>query len=281
MGVVRTDKWLRIYCQKWRKVDSLSEKMSLHRQVMIEPLSDIFETKNTKALQQFLFQAGLVRPDVSIDLEVEQLMDRSPWIETQKQLTYLQKKWTGPDVKLYLLPVEKRHSFLMKELGGKMGITLPKAIILFIHSRLTKRELQALVTHEYHHICRLMHTKLTEKSMTLLESMVMEGLAELAVREEIGADVNAAWTSYYDQRWIHDWFNRWIRPNLFLKDRKKHQDYLYGNEQEKVPLWLGYYIGYQLVHSAAKDTDKTSTLLDESAEALFERSIFFEKKGRN
>lgn len=279
MGVVRTDKWLRIYCQKWHEADTLAEKMSLQRQVMIEPLSEIFKTKETQALQQYLFQVGLTHPDVASDLELKQWLNKHPWKEVQKQLTYLQKKWKGPDVKLYLLPIEKRNPFLMKQLGGKMGITLPHAILLFIHGEIRAKELLALVTHEYHHVCRLRYTKQSEESMSLLESMVMEGLAEYAVKEELGTDANAAWTKCYDLDWNRSWFEQWIRPNLFLKGRKNHHMYLYGDDQTGIPLWLGYYTGYRLINSAVTETDATRTLFEQSAEALFEQSAFKGERG--
>ena len=275
MGVVRTDVWFRIYCQKWKEANTLAKKMNLQRQVIIEPLCDVFDTDDTEALQQYLFQAGLARPDISINKELEEWLEHHPWSEVQEQLSYLQKKWIGPDVKIYLLPIEKRNTFLIKQLGGKMGLTFPNAIILFIHSSVKKKELLALVTHEYHHICRLMHTKETEETMSLLESMVMEGLAEYAVKEELGSKNNAPWTKYYDRVWNELWFEQWIKPNLFLKGRHRHQMYLYGDERRGIPLWLGYYTGYRLIDSATKDEDTTCTLFDFSAEALFERSAFF------
>ncbi|NEU29667.1 DUF2268 domain-containing protein [bacterium LRH843] len=275
MGVIRTDKWLRIYCEKWSETTSMSEKVNLQRKVLIKPLCDVFEMKDIH-LQSYLLSAGLCSPDVNVDLQ--KWVKHQFWQEVQNQFSYLRKKWKGPDVDIYLLPLERRNSFIFKHLGGKMGITIRGAIILFIHSDLNLEDLRALFTHEYHHIFRLMHTNQSEKSIPLLESMMMEGLAELAVKEEIGSEWNASWTKYYDQKWNKKWFEKWIRPNLYLKGRKSHQSFLYGASGTGIPLWLGYYTGYRIAESAAKEVDTTCSLVTLTTEQLFERSSFPEKE---
>ena len=56
-------------------------------------------------------------------------------------------------------------------------------IFLFVCGRNSLEELKALLAHEYHHICRLHQIETKETEYTLLDTMIMEGLAEQAVTE--------------------------------------------------------------------------------------------------
>lgn len=272
MGVVRTDRWLRMYAGQWEKAESLTEKVNIARKTLIKPLCDVFQTKDVQALQDHLLQAGLLHPDQP---PASQWLEREePWQIVAEQYRQLQQKWTGPEVKIYLLPIEERNRFLSEQLGGKMGLTLPEAVILFIHPAIEEEELRALLTHEYHHCCRLFQTKVTEQEITLLESIVMEGLAEHAVKEEFGSERTAVWTRYYDQTWSMEWFEKWLRPNLDLPDRKLHYRYLYGDRQHGIPLWLGYYCGFRLVATAWDEKASTGRLLTCPARELLAKSEF-------
>ncbi|MFC0557685.1 DUF2268 domain-containing protein [Halalkalibacter alkalisediminis] len=274
MGVVRTDKWLSAYIYKWNKARTIEEKVECQREVIIQPLNDLFSTTDILGLHQYLLQLGLFHPEQTIDIEYEKWQKKVPWLIVQKQFNKLKNKWNGPDVKIYILPLTDQNRFLEVELGAKTGLTIEKGILLFIRSYTTTEDLLALITHEYHHACRLAATKQTEDEMVLLESMVMEGLAEKAVEEEMGALACATWTSRYDNSWNVDWYNHWIKPNLRVRGRQKHLPYLYGSEMHGIPLWLGYYIGYKMVNSATSHTDTTNNLLHIPAETILERSNF-------
>ncbi|MCM3716244.1 DUF2268 domain-containing protein [Halalkalibacter oceani] len=275
MGVVRTDRWLRMYAEQWKKADSVTEKVDVARKTLIKPLCDVFQTKDVHALQDHLLQAGLLQPDQP--LSSQWLEREEPWRIVAEQYRALQRKWTGPEVKIYLLPIEERNRFLQDQLGGKMGLTLPEAVILFIHPAIEEEELRVLLTHEYHHCCRLSHTKVTEQEITLLESIVMEGLAEHAVKEEFGSGRTAVWTRYYDRSWSMEWFEKWLKPHLDLPNRKLHYRYLYGDKRSGIPLWLGYYFGFRLVATAWDEEATTSKLLPCPAEELLAKSEFHER----
>jgi uncharacterized protein YjaZ len=274
MGVVRTDKWLDAYKYKWNQAKTLQEKIDCQLDVIIQPLSDVFSTNDKVGLHHFLLQMGLFHPEQSIDIEYEKWTESVPWLVIQKQFIKLKKKWNGPEIKIYILPLTNQNPFLESQLGAKTGLTIQNAILLFIRSYTSQDDLLALITHEYHHICRLNITKMSESSMPLLESMIMEGLAEFAVKEEVGIDACASWTSRYDGRWNDDWYDQWLKPNLYLKGRKSHTPFLYGSEERRIPLWLGYYAGYKIVDTAAKMTDTTRSLLAVPAEKILRQSKF-------
>jgi uncharacterized protein YjaZ len=273
MGVVRTDKWLRAYQIKWNKAKTIEEQFDCQRDIIAWPLSDVFSTKDVAGLHQYLLQMGMFRPDQSITAEFSRWEETVPWTIIQQQFYKLKEKWQGPDIKIYILPMNDENTFLINNLGGKTGLSLPHAIVLFIQPTISKEDLLALITHEYHHVCRLQIFKQSEESMGLLESMVMEGLAEFAVREEVGFQACASWTHRYDHVWNDEWFERWLRPNLKVKGRKNHYPFLYGSKEQGIPLWLGYYTGFKIVDSALTRRDTTPKLFSLSAETIFERSI--------
>ncbi|KHF38808.1 DUF2268 domain-containing protein [Halalkalibacter okhensis] len=274
MGVVRTDKWLYHYNNRWMNATTMEEKVECQRDVIIRPLCNIFSTDDILGLHQYLIRMGLFLPDQSINLEYEKWSESLPWFIIQDQFLKLKKKWNGPDAKIYILPMNQKDPFLRTELGGKTGLSLDNAIVLFIDSTTTKEDLQALITHEYNHICRLSRMNQSEESVTFLESMIMEGLAEFAVKEELGKSACASWTTRYDHVSIGPWFERWVRPHLWKEGRQNYLSYLYGNKELGIPLWLGYYTGYKMVQSATNETDTTIQLLPLSADAFLDRSLF-------
>ncbi|WP_062048051.1 DUF2268 domain-containing protein [Bacillus sp. JCM 19034] len=269
MGVVRTDKWLQAY------VNDSSEATVRQQKWMIEPLSSLFETDHLESLQAHLWQLGLFTPDQDLGEEIKVWFKNHPWSVVKKEYERLRKKWDGPACKIYLLPLIHQPPRLLKELGYKTGITLQNTIILFIKPTLSKEQIRALVIHEYHHACRLAFTKEKEDKMTFLESICMEGLAEWAVREELGGKECAIWTTYYDHTpYDYHWFQRYIKPNLFKKGRRSYHTLLYGDPENGIPIWLGYYLGYKLVESAAKKYETTKEMLEVDALSLYKKSTY-------
>ena len=64
-----------------------------------------------------------------------------------------------------------------------------------------------LLAHEYHHICRLHQIETKETEYTLLDTMIMEGLAEQAVTERY-TENNAPWTAYLSkEEAVYYWKN--------------------------------------------------------------------------
>ncbi|WP_165763769.1 DUF2268 domain-containing protein [Halalkalibacter urbisdiaboli] len=249
MGVVRTDKWLTLYLKQWLAKRNGIEKYKLQQQTIIYPLAERFQTEDIQGFHHYLNHLGLFSADTNIESTLETFFNKNWWYIVQDQFERLKKKWGGPDIPIYLFPVEAKHPIITVDLGKKMGLTLPKLIILFIDGLIKEDDVRALVTHEYHHACRLSNTEETEETIPLVESMLMEGLAELAVNEEVGKHALAGWTSYYDDTWQDTWFERWLKPHLFLKGRDNHYLYLYGASTLGIPKWLGYYWGYLVVQT--------------------------------
>lgn len=94
------------------------------------------------------------------------------------------KSWLkGPDVPIFILLSDSYNRTVQEEYNGKAGLSMRHVIFLFVCGRNSVEELKALLTHEYHHICRLHQIETKETEYTLLDTMIMEGLAEQAVYE--------------------------------------------------------------------------------------------------
>lgn len=246
LSVVRTDKWINYFLQDLQMRSSQLNAYQAQRKWFVDPLTKWFEGDIVEQLHPFLVEQGLFLASEQDLADLEDLASRPIWETVQSQFLQLKKLWGGPDLPIYLLPVNKG----IKDPSKKAGISFPFALFLFVGTHLSDQEIQSLVVHEYHHAVRLMHTNETEESITLLESMLMEGLAERAVLEYVGREQLAPWTSLYDDQFEKKWIKKWITPNLDRKSRSAHRKYLYGDARLKIPPLLGYYVGYQLAKTA-------------------------------
>ncbi|MBU8594729.1 DUF2268 domain-containing protein [Shouchella clausii] len=264
MGIVKTNRWIELY------VDHYEEQsvQARYRQLFIQPLQSLFAYSTDQQLATYLQKIGLFLPKTRKS-RLRRFLHSNCWTVAGEQFNALKQKWQGPNVPVFLLPANEEHKRLQAELGGKMGLGFPDGIVLFISGDIEEKDLKALVTHEYHHVCRLWRTQETESSITLLESMVMEGLAELAVIEEVGEAYVAPWTKKYDRHWQEEWFVRYLEPNLLRKGRSHYKPFLYGDDRAGIPAMLGYYYGFKLCKAAAERSSKdTLAFLDEDAESV-------------
>ncbi|PYZ93520.1 hypothetical protein CR194_10145 [Salipaludibacillus keqinensis] len=205
------------------------------------------------------------------------------WIKWRKSLNKeelttfllaLKKDFSGPDADVFLFPLNQAHQRIMKELGGKNGCSFPSHILLFWKDTLPVVEQKAVLLHEYHHVARLYYQEVNEGTISLLESMIMEGLAEWEVQTRLGSACLAPWTSLYNENELLTWWEKVFRNNIHLKGRAYHYPFLYGGEKGLPPL-IGYQLGYYLVQSYMKDKGGQSslTMLKTSAEHfLLEKS---------
>ncbi|WP_026675393.1 DUF2268 domain-containing protein [Alkalihalobacterium bogoriense] len=278
MGVVNTNKWLQQYCQSVKKANTREQQFKAQCDMLIKPMieQNVFkEHPHPIELHQYLLGQGLFHPDVDIVNTIEKFEEKRVWEIVERQFRYLKKKWHGPDVHIFIFPVEERNEMIMKHLGKKMGIGFTEKIILFLSATTTKKEIEALVTHEYHHVCRLRFEKNDESELTLLDSLLIEGLAEKAVEEELGKEMNAIWTSIYTDDVLVYWWDYLFKARLTVKGRKNHNPYLFGHRGLGWPQWIGYALGYAIVDECAKRDEKNSKeLLGMSAKEIIKNTSF-------
>lgn len=192
---------------------------------------NIFPTSPPEAIQYELVQQGLLqRGKPSLHLDV--------WHFVDQQLKELMLEWHGPDIPVYIFPIKNGFA--------KNGIAYREGICLFISERLTMKELHALFTHEYHHMCRRVFVN---EPPTLMDSLIMEGLAEDAVETLFGKDYLSTWTEHYTFNEVENLWESHFKPALYKKGLHLHKPFLFGDDQLNLPPLIGYCMGYRIVQS--------------------------------
>ncbi|MFD1735301.1 DUF2268 domain-containing protein [Bacillus salitolerans] len=233
MGVIDTKTWLKEYGEKPIKV--------------CEQLKSYFKKMSAKEIYDLLSINGMYRPSIfNRNHQLEPFLEMDYWKVVQKYYTKLRKTWNGPDVPIFIFPVNERQQQIMNEFNGKSGLAFPDKLFLFLKSRVDEREIMALLTHEYHHVCRLKYVSKNERDVTLLDTILLEGLAEQAVRKYCGSQYNASWTAYYTDDELQTFYNEFMKPNKSLRiSDEQYFDLLYG--LKRYPKMLGYCVGFYIV----------------------------------
>ena len=201
------------------------------QQLTGELVKEIFPGTSPEAIEYELVQQGLLqRGKVSLSLDVWQIIEN--------QLRALMLDWEGPDIPIYIFPIKRGFE--------KNGVAYKKGICLFISTKLTEKEVRALLTHEYHHMCRRVFVN---EHPTLMDSLVMEGLAEDAVENLFGSDYLSPWTKNYSLDELQSYWESHFVTALNQRGLSLHQPFLFGDDLLNLPPWIGYCMGYQIVQS--------------------------------
>ena len=211
---------------------------------------NIFKFKEDD-LEMMLF-FGMFNLDDDLDSLEKQLskmrmLDYEKFIE--EELEHLQKHYPShKPIQFELFILDENDDFVKSKLGGVSAFTDwdGKMSFVVLPEENVRKMLKSVVTHEYHHHWRISALEINEENQTLLDRMVMEGLAEHFVRIKLGenylgpykdalSEIQAKelWTSLYKQH---------------IDDKGTLTDlYMFGNEEKEIPFWGGYSIGYYLV----------------------------------
>lgn len=245
MSVIRTDKWL------WDVYDQPLE--------LCEKLKRYFDENVSAAdIHQHLAMHGMYHQPVKNGKKlIKRLQRHNIWDIIRQEEKDLQKDWDGPDIPIFILPADSYNRKLRREQNGKSGLTFSDKLFLFVSEDNTEKEIRALFTHEYNHVCRLAKFNKKEKDYVLLDTVILEGLAENAVRERLGKDYTANWTSYYPDEKLNRMCRNLILPNQHApKASRTHLQILYG--LGLYPAMAGYCAGYYLVKRYMEANDLTS-----------------------
>lgn len=233
MGGVKTDKWL---------------ETDFHRPLEIcERMRDSFGGDSSNRIYQYLSDFGMYRPNRRTLQSFIELKEKKAWDCLERIFLKYKKKWQGPDVPIYLFPKHTGGIFSARSLSTeKSGVSFDDKVFLFISSLDDEKELEALFVHEYHHVCRLNKLKKKSKDYTLLDSVILEGLAENAVLEMCGEAYVAKWCTQYSPEELSKIWNHEFKDHLQdKKTNRLHDDLLYGFK--KYPPLIGYAIGYKII----------------------------------
>ncbi|WP_041071916.1 DUF2268 domain-containing protein [Bacillus sp. OxB-1] len=234
MGVVNTNDWL---------TESDGNPIDLCKK-----LSSFFPDASVSDIYHHLLTFGMYPSAEEGRKMSEKLEENNVWTIAQHEFEQLQQLWQGPDVPIFIFPSDSDNELLMREFNGKSGLAFQDKLFLFIAPHNTESEILALLTHEYNHVCRLTKYPKREEEYVLLDTIIMEGLAEMAVQERLGEGANPAWLSLYADEVLE---KLWIELVYPEKDQAKmtatHQEVLYG--LGSYPKMAGYCVGYYLVRT--------------------------------
>ena len=263
MGIIQTAKWLSRY---YGRPEQLCEKFTKYIPLPKEKL------------YRFLISKGMYRPVRDGETEVKQLEEKQVWTELAKEYEELKNWLKGPDVPVFILLSDSYNRIVQQEYNGKAGLTMRHVIFLFVCGRNTVEELKALLTHEYHHICRLHQSDKNEIEYTLLDTMVMEGLAEQAVYERHTKTNYAPWTSYFTKEEALYYWERIVKEKQDIKrGTREYDSLLHGFHM--YPEMLGYGVGFHIVKDCVKCEEyDTLSLLSMDAVSILNKANAFTKE---
>jgi uncharacterized protein YjaZ len=220
------------------------------------PLNYLKKTKqgnsdDSESLYRYLMKHGMYRPSAGAKMIYKAMKKNKLWDLFVKIEKVYKKRWNGPDVPVYLLPVQEKRGLFQSSMK-KSGVCFKDEIYLFVTEQEDLKEYEALFVHEYHHCVRMDRMKKKDEEYTLLDSIMFEGLAEQAVREYCGYEYVASWTKAYDDKELSNYYEKWIEPNLEItRSNPLHDQLLLG--QKGYPKMLGYAAGYYLAEKARKN----------------------------
>jgi uncharacterized protein YjaZ len=275
LSVSKTNILLRDFIKR-RKEVSPKHYFRIQQELLCEPIAEHFEEFHASQLHKYFLENGMFYPDAKIFNEIKQLEKKRVWDLLQVHYEKLKNTWDGEDAEIYTFPAEKRNEIIMKELNGKMGISFHNVVVLFLTKDLTTKEIKALFTHEYNHVCRLAVLQKEFNELSLLDSMIIEGMAEVAVEQTLGEDMLAPWVSLYTKKELLPF---WKKAKAFLnvKGKEKHDPFLYGDKSGRgFPKWFGYSLGYLIVKSYLEKNNALSMneLLRIETQEILDKSGF-------
>ncbi|WP_429339186.1 DUF2268 domain-containing protein [Ornithinibacillus bavariensis] len=244
LTVIRTDKWLE---KAYQKPDEIFKK-----------LSSYFDNADEKDVAMYLTQHGMYyKPVRNGEALVESLRKKNVWGIVQQEEEKLSKLWKGNNIPIFIFPSNTYNRQIMEQYNGRSGLSFRDKLFLFISDINSEDEIRALFTHEYNHCCRLAHNPKDEKDYSLLDVIVLEGMAEQAVNERYGKELQAPWTQYYTQEEAEKIWKSIVQPNADLpKSSRRVTEILYG--KKLFPHMAGYCVGYYLVNRYCQQTGKES-----------------------
>jgi uncharacterized protein YjaZ len=234
MGVIRTDKWLK---EEFERPTKICEK-----------LLPYFKGQTVNEIYNQLMKFGMYRPSRSSKMNLERMIEQKVWKNADQLFHHYKNKWAGPEIPIFLFPLDQSRGLFSRQESNKSGVSYPDKMFLFLSNVDDTKELEALFVHEYHHVCRLRNLNKKMKDYTLLDSIIIEGLAEYAVLNNCGSDYLAKWCTMYTKKDLSVLWEKYLKSQLGKrKNERVHDNLLYGGG--RIPKLLGYAVGFAIVEN--------------------------------
>ncbi|CAM3212259.1 DUF2268 domain-containing protein [Filibacter tadaridae] len=213
-----------------------------------QPLLVSFPRISPEELQYELFNHGLFDPLEWMESKrvVEKMEKMNVWQIVEKEYRLLKDLWGGPEVSIYILPINTNGE-MGEHAPVKNGVAYSGTLLLFLSDELSSEAIKTLFAHEYNHVCRLNYLGKAPAKILLMDSLLIEGLAEFAVQDLYGEEFSSPWVNLYSYKKMMKIWKRYFLPSLNLVGTDSHQPFLYGDTKKRLPKWIGYQIGYQIV----------------------------------
>jgi uncharacterized protein YjaZ len=255
MPVVRTDEWIE------------NEQLT----GICERLASYFENAAARGVYLHLLRHGMHSLAGESAEIVNDMKQNRIWERVESVYRALRARWNGPDVPVFIFPADAHNRKLARDFNSKGGLAYPDKLFLFLLPHHSPREIEALLTHEYNHVCRLAKTRKNE--YTLLDALVLEGLAEQAVGKHVGPEHQAKWVAYYQPEQLRAFWKRYLAPHRSIpQSHSLHDRLLYG--LGFYPPMLGYAVGYGIVAAALEQERDLLKLSERPSEQILELSQF-------
>ncbi|UQD51411.1 hypothetical protein C0971_04790 [Bacillus methanolicus] len=223
-----------------------------------------FSEQNPRSIYEYLQGFGMYRPNPRSRRCFEELKMDDIWKKAEGIFQRYKTKWNGPDIPVYIFPINERRKIFGENSAGKSGVSFKDKMFLFLTPLKKEKELESIIVHEYHHACRMNRQKKDTENYTLLDSIILEGLAEHAVLEYCGKEYLGPWCNYYTKNELSFFWKKFLSDHLSVKRNENiHDHLLYG--RGRYPKLLGYAFGFYMISqykSKQKNySDKISFLL--------------------
>jgi uncharacterized protein YjaZ len=215
---------------------------------IIEKYNTFISEPDPGQFYQYLKSHGMYTPSLRVKKDLGRLIDEDIWGRTKQIFKKYMQLWDGFDIPVFIFPYRESGGWTRSR-SNKSGLAFKDKLFLFVNSSISEKELEAVFVHEYHHVCRLNLLEKNSDKFTLLDSMIMEGLAEFAVSKHVGTEYLAHWTSLYSEKELLTHYQRYLKDRLqTTRTERLHDELLLGIKS--YPTMLGYCMGYYLVNKS-------------------------------
>lgn len=238
MTLFKTDQLINNYLK------AEESNLNAQQKELIEPIRAYFPNWTSQDIQTNLLRHGLFNPDHSSQLILQKWLDQDYRTIIKAHFTYLQKEWSGPDLNIFLFPIDVRRQNNHELDQHVSGLSFSDKIFIFCDWQTNKKWLYATLAHEYSHSIRLQKLHDKDPNILLKDTLILEGIAECITRELYGISLLPKPTQVkYD---LEVAFEKWIKPHLNISiNHPLHHHLIYGIDP--IPKYLGYFIGAHLV----------------------------------
>lgn len=250
-----------------------------HPAKICKRLLPVFKGLDTTQVYDQLVSFGMYRPNRATKQIFEKLKKNKVWNQVELLIKKYKEKWNGPDVPIYIFPIGQQSGlFSRREEKIRGGVSFPDKMFLFLSDIVSMNELEALFVHEYHHVCRLNKLNKKFEDYTLLDSIIIEGLAEYSVLKHCGRKFLAEWCSMYTEAEMKTFWDKYLKNKLEKKKTDRgHDELLFGSG--RIPKLLGYAVGFKIVEDYFSNNHYTAKLSFSmpSKNFLSKENVFFQK----